>query len=102
MPERHSKRHVHSLILPEHVLDDMRPHEAEYDHSGFAQRQPVRMADGVHAACGRHSTGVTGSRWRHERGSNLVAGVCSGLPLGIQDLMWGTDNERVRNRAGGS
>ena len=33
MPERHSKRHVHSLIC-EHVLDDMRPHEAEYDHEG--------------------------------------------------------------------
>ncbi len=30
---------------------------------------------------------------------NLVAGVCSGLPLGIQDLMWGTDNERVRNKS---
>ena len=33
MTERHSKRHVHSLIC-EHVLDDMRPHEAEYDHEG--------------------------------------------------------------------
>lgn len=30
---------------------------------------------------------------------NRVAGVCSGLPLGIQDLMWGTDNERVRNKS---
>ena len=30
---------------------------------------------------------------------NLVAGVCSGLPLGIQDLMWGTDNARVRNKS---
>lgn len=31
--------------------------------------------------------------------ANRVAGVCSGLPLGIQDLMWGTDNERVRNKS---
>ena len=30
---------------------------------------------------------------------NRVAGVCSGLPLGIQDLMWGTDNARVRNKS---
>lgn len=28
-----------------------------------------------------------------------VAGVCAGLPLGIQDLMWGTDNERVKNKS---
>ena len=33
------------------------------------------------------------------RDPNRVAGVCSGLPLGIQDLMWGTDNERVRNKS---
>lgn len=29
--------------------------------------------------------------------SNLVTGVCSGLPLGIRDLMWGTDNERIKS-----
>ena len=33
VPERHSERHVHSLVC-EHVLNDMRPHEDEYDHEG--------------------------------------------------------------------
>lgn len=33
VPDRHSERHVHSLMC-EHVLADMRPHEAEYDHEG--------------------------------------------------------------------
>ncbi len=37
IPERHSGRHVHSLIC-EHVLADMRPHEAEYDHEGSLRR----------------------------------------------------------------
>ncbi len=37
MPERHSDRHVHSLTC-EHVLADMRPHEAEYDHEGSLRR----------------------------------------------------------------
>ena len=32
-------------------------------------------------------------------GSNHITGVCSGLPLGIQDIMWGTDNGRVKNRS---
>ena len=33
VPERHSERHVHSLVC-EHVLNDMRPPEDEYDHEG--------------------------------------------------------------------
>lgn len=33
IPDYHSERHVHTLIC-EHVLDDMKPHEAEYDHEG--------------------------------------------------------------------
>lgn len=33
VPERHSERHVHSLVC-EHVLNDMRPHEDEYSHEG--------------------------------------------------------------------
>lgn len=33
VPERHSERHVHSLVC-EHVLNDMRPHEDEYSHKG--------------------------------------------------------------------
>ena len=33
VPDRHSERHVHSLVC-EHVLNDMRPHEDEYDHEG--------------------------------------------------------------------
>ena len=33
LPERHSERHVHSLIC-KHVLADMKPHETEYDHEG--------------------------------------------------------------------
>ena len=33
VPERHSERHVHSLVC-EHVLNDMRPHEDEYGHEG--------------------------------------------------------------------
>lgn len=33
VPERHSERHVHSLVC-EHVLNDMRPHEAEFSHEG--------------------------------------------------------------------
>ena len=33
VPDRHSVRHVHSFMC-EHVLTDMKPHEAEYDHEG--------------------------------------------------------------------
>lgn len=33
IPDHHSERHVHTLMC-EHVLNDMRPHEAEYDHEG--------------------------------------------------------------------
>ncbi|MEE0904927.1 MAG: hypothetical protein U0L87_00885 [Bifidobacterium adolescentis] len=33
IPDRHEERHMHSLVC-EHVLNDMRPHEAEYDHEG--------------------------------------------------------------------
>nr|WP_278759727.1 helix-turn-helix domain-containing protein [Bifidobacterium catenulatum] len=33
IPDYHSERHVHTLIC-EHVLNDMKPHEAEYDHEG--------------------------------------------------------------------
>ena len=33
VPDRHSERHVHTLIC-EHVLNDMKPHESEYDHEG--------------------------------------------------------------------
>lgn len=33
IPDYHSERHVHTLMC-EHVLNDMRPHEAEYDHEG--------------------------------------------------------------------
>ena len=33
IPDHHSDRHVHTLMC-EHVLNDMKPHEAEYDHEG--------------------------------------------------------------------
>lgn len=33
IPDHHSERHVHTLRC-EHVLNDMKPHEAEYDHEG--------------------------------------------------------------------
>jgi hypothetical protein len=33
IPDHHSERHVHTLMC-EHVLNDMRPHEVEYDHEG--------------------------------------------------------------------
>lgn len=33
IPDYHSERHVHTLRC-EHVLNDMKPHEAEYDHEG--------------------------------------------------------------------
>lgn len=29
----------------------------------------------------------------------MIAGVCSGLPMGIQDIMWGTDNDLVKNKS---
>lgn len=33
IPDHHSERHVHTLMC-EHVLNDMKSHEAEYDHEG--------------------------------------------------------------------
>ena len=33
IPDHHSERHVHTFRC-EHVLNDMKPHEAEYDHEG--------------------------------------------------------------------
>ena len=33
IPDYHSERHVHTLMC-EHVLNGMKPHEAEYDHEG--------------------------------------------------------------------
>ena len=33
IPDHYSERHVHTLRC-EHVLNDMKPHEAEYDHEG--------------------------------------------------------------------
>ena len=33
IPDYHSERHVHTLRC-EHVMNDMKPHEAEYDHEG--------------------------------------------------------------------
>ena len=33
IPDYHSERHVHTFRC-EHVLNDMKPHEAEYDHEG--------------------------------------------------------------------
>ena len=33
IPDHHSERHVHTFMC-EHVLNDMKPHEAEYDHEG--------------------------------------------------------------------
>lgn len=33
IPDYHSERHVHTLMC-EHVLNDMKPYEAEYDHEG--------------------------------------------------------------------
>ena len=51
MPDRHSDRHVHSLMC-EHVLTDMRPHEAEYDHEGSLRHgRPSEWQ----AACMRHA-----------------------------------------------
>lgn len=33
IPDYHSERHVHTLRC-EHVMNDMKPHEVEYDHEG--------------------------------------------------------------------
>ena len=50
-PDRHSERHVHSLMC-EHVLADMRPHESEYDHEGSLRHgRPSEWQ----AACMRHA-----------------------------------------------
>ena len=51
IPDYHSERHVHTLMC-EHVLNDMRPHEAEYDHEGSLRSgQPSEW----HLACMRHA-----------------------------------------------
>ena len=50
-PDRHSDRHVHSFMC-EHVLTDMKPHEAEYDHEGSLRNgHPSEWQ----AACMRHA-----------------------------------------------
>ena len=51
IPDYHSERHVHTLMC-EHVLNDMRPHEAEYDHEGSLRSgQPSEWQ----LACMRHA-----------------------------------------------
>ena len=51
IPDYHSERHVHTLMC-EHVLNDMRPHEAEYDHEGSLRSgHPSEW----HLACMRHA-----------------------------------------------
>ncbi len=51
VPDRHSDRHVHSFMC-EHVLADMQPHEAEYDHEGSLRNgHPSEWQ----AACMRHA-----------------------------------------------
>ena len=51
IPDYHSVRHVHTLMC-EHVLNDMKPHEAEYDHEGSLRSgQPSEW----HLACMRHA-----------------------------------------------
>lgn len=51
VPDRHSDRHVHSFMC-EHVLADMKPHEAEYDHEGSLRNgHPSEWQ----AACMRHA-----------------------------------------------
>lgn len=51
IPDHHSERHVHTLMC-EHVLNDMKPHEAEYDHEGSLRSgQPSEW----HLACMRHA-----------------------------------------------
>ena len=51
IPDYHSERHVHTLMC-EHVLNDMKPHEAEYDHEGSLRSgQPSEWQ----LACMRHA-----------------------------------------------
>ena len=51
IPDYHSERHVHTLMC-EHVLNDMKPHEAEYDHEGSLRYgHPSEW----HLACMRHA-----------------------------------------------
>ena len=51
IPAHHSERHVHTLMC-EHVLNDMKPHEAEYDHEGSLRSgHPSEW----HLACMRHA-----------------------------------------------
>ena len=51
VPDRHSDRHVHSFMC-EHVLTDMKPHEAEYDHEGSLRNG---HPSDWQAACMRHA-----------------------------------------------
>ena len=44
IPDHHSERHVHTLMC-EHVLNDMKPHEAEYGHPSEWQLACMRHAD---------------------------------------------------------
>ena len=51
IPDYHSERHVHTLGC-EHVLNDMKPHETEYDHEGSLRYgHPSEW----HLACMRHA-----------------------------------------------
>lgn len=51
IPDHHSERHVHTLMC-EHVLNDMKPHEAEYDHEGSLRSgHPSEW----HLACMHHA-----------------------------------------------
>ena len=51
IPDYHSERHVHTLMC-EHVLNDMKLHEAEYDHEGSLRSgHPSEW----HLACMRHA-----------------------------------------------
>ena len=55
IPDYHSERHVHTLMC-EHVLNDMKPHEAEYDHEGS-----LRSGSSHACATRTNSTSVTDS-----------------------------------------
>ena len=60
IPDYHSERHVHTLMC-EHVLNDMKPHEAEYDHE--AAFDLGSHPNGISHACATrtNSTSVTDS-----------------------------------------
>ena len=51
IPDHHSERHVHTFMC-EHVLNDMKQHEAEYDHEGSLRSgHPSEWQ----LACARHA-----------------------------------------------